>query len=251
MYGIRRQRRLAGRRVGVYGISLGGVVARWALAYWPGLRRHVSDVVAVGAPNNGTTWASQSSLVDALCRPSAGCPPAFWQISIGSRFLRTLNGHPDLTPGSTSWTTVRTLSDELIAPQTRPYPTSSLAGAHNILIQDVCPGRTTGHIATFYDSVSFAALLDAVGHRGAARPERFPGDVCAHPFATGADPARTVATIDAALGEVTRRVLDVPKTRAEPASRAPAARPTRRRCRAMDHVVPGRGRGGAARRATL
>jgi triacylglycerol lipase len=45
--GIRVMRRRAGRRIGVYGISQGALMPRWALTYWPRLRRQVADVVAV------------------------------------------------------------------------------------------------------------------------------------------------------------------------------------------------------------
>jgi triacylglycerol lipase len=228
VFGIRRQARLADQKVGVYGISVGGVISRWALAYWPGLRRHVSDVVSVGAPHHGTAWASQSAAVDALCTPRAGCPAAFWQLSIGSRLLRTLNGRPDETPGRVAWTTVRTANDELVVPQTNPYPTSSLGGARNLRIQDLCPGRPTSHAAAFYDSVSFEALLDALEHAGPARAERFPDGVCDHPYATGADPAATEAAVNATLGQVTARALAAPAAQGEPAIRSYARRAVRR-----------------------
>ena len=75
-------------------------------------------------------------------------------------------------------------------PQGGKHPTSALDGARNILIQDVCPGRTTTHIGTAVDSVSFAAFVDGIEHdgkgkQGAAKVARLPDDVCDHPYATG------------------------------------------------------------------
>jgi triacylglycerol lipase len=111
---------------------------------------------------------------------------------------------------------VRSLSDELAQPQLGPYPTSSLFGARNVLIQGVCPGRTTSHIAALYDSISYAALIDALKHRGGARPSRFPSDVCAHAYGTGLDPTKTKSIIDTALTVITGRVLTLPTVKAEP-----------------------------------
>ncbi len=207
--GIRAMSRRAGRPVGVYGWSQGGLLPRWALNFWPRLRRHVADVVAVAAPHHGTTGgALGSAFIDATCRPTPGCPPAAWQQAVNSHLLKALNARADETPGgSTAWTTVRTLSDELVQPQLGPYPTSSLFGAHNVLIQSVCPGRTTTHFAAPYDSVSFAALIDAVEHRGGARPSRFASDVCAYPYGANLDPQATEQAIDAALAHFINRVL--------------------------------------------
>jgi hypothetical protein len=207
--GIRALKRRSGRRIGVYGWSQGGLLPRWALTFWPQLRRHVSDVVAVAGTQHGTTGGSLgSAYVDATCRPTAGCPPAVWQQAINSNLLKALNARADETPGpSTAWTTVRSLTDEVVQPQLGPYPTSSLFGAENILIQEVCPGRTTTHFASIYDSVSFAALLDALEHRGGASPSRFPRDVCAHPYWTALDPAKTREAIDATLALFIQRVV--------------------------------------------
>jgi hypothetical protein len=215
--GVRVMSRRARRKIAIYGISQGGLLPRWALTFWPHLRGRVADVVAVAGPQHGTTGGAQAALLDAVCRPTAGCPPAVWQQAAGSHLLKALNARADETPGRrTAWTTVRTLMDDVVQPQLGPYPTSSLLGARNILIQRVCPGRTTSHIASVFDSVSFAALIDAVTHRGGARTSRFAKDVCAHPYGTGLDPAKTKPLIDASLPLILTRVVQVPRVRAEP-----------------------------------
>jgi hypothetical protein len=115
------------------------------------------------------------------------------------------------------YTTVRSLTDETVQPQGGRHPTSSLEGASNILIQSVCPGRTTSHIGTAVDSVTFAALVDAIAHggkekRGAAKVSRFPPDVCSHPYAlthrNDASPLETTVCPDSASDAAHSRWAD-------------------------------------------
>ena len=231
------------RRIGVAGISQGGLLARVALTYWPSLRRRVADVVTAAATHHGTRGTPDDAarcLVD-------GCPPAVWQQAAGSRLMRALNDGRDETPGRVAYTTVRSASDDVVQPQTGRAPTSALRGASNILIQDVCPGRTTGHIGTAVDSVTIAALRDALTHRGPARASRLPDDVCAHPYGTGLDEQRTSAFLAIAPELLARGVRTVPVMRAEPRVR------TWMRTRSSDSPdQPGgdsRGRGATKRRA--
>lgn len=213
VYGMRRQARLARSRIAVYGISQGAVLPRMALMYWPSLRRQVSDVVAVAGTQHGTT----ADLLVGSCQTSAGCPPAVWQQGFNSNLLKWVNRRADETPGPTAWTTVRTEADEVVTPQEALYPTSTLRGATNISIQQVCPGRRTSHIGSAYDSVSFAVLLDAVARGGAADSSRLPADVCAQAFGPGLDVARTQAQLDASLGIAAQRLLgQTPRVTAEP-----------------------------------
>ncbi len=213
--GIRREFAMAHRKVAMIGISQGGLLPRFVLTYWPDLRRKVSDVVAAAGTQHGTSLGLGS------CSATSPCPPADWQQIRGSHLLRALNSQPDETPGNVSYTTVRSLTDETVQPQGGKHPTSSLDGASNILIQGVCPGRTTSHIGTAVDSVTFAAFADAVAHpgkgkRGAARVSRFPSDVCAHPFAPGLNEAQTSLFLNASGGIIGGNVSMVPKVPAEP-----------------------------------
>jgi triacylglycerol lipase len=63
---------------------------------------------------------------------------------------------------------VRSSTDEVVQPQSGKHPASSLVGASNILIQNVCPGRKVSHLGTAVDSVTFAAFVDAITHNGPA-----------------------------------------------------------------------------------
>ena len=193
VHAIRVVRRSAGRDIAVYGLSQGGLLPRFALTYWPSLRAKVSDAVLLAGTQHGTT-AFEAFL--AACAGNCRATAAGWQQAAGSDLLKALNRPGrDETPGPTSWTTVRTLSDEVVQPTGGPRPTSALAGARNLVIQRVCPGRTTNHIGTSVDSVSYAALRDALAHRGPARAARIDRSVCGRPYAPGLDPERTAAGI--------------------------------------------------------
>jgi triacylglycerol esterase/lipase EstA (alpha/beta hydrolase family) len=216
VHAIRALSRGAGRRITVAGISQGGLLARLALTYWPSLRMRVADVVTAAAPHHGAK-ASPGGAAKCLAE---GCPPAIWQQAAGSRFMRALNNGRDETPGRTAYTTVRSATDEVVRPQSGRAPTSALKGAANIVIQDVCRGRATGHIGTAVDSVTIAALHDAVTHKGPARASRFPSDVCAHPYGTGLDEQRTSAFL-AIAGELLRQgATSARGVRAEPPVRS-------------------------------
>ena len=215
VYGLRQEFKLARRKVAVFGISEGGLLARFALTYWPDLRRKVGDVLSAAGTQHGTT------VVDAGCSPQVPCAPALWQQFKGSALIRAIDAQPDETPGRVSYTTVRSLSDETVQPQTGTRPASALEGATNIVIQDVCPGRETTHIGTAADSVTFAAFTDAIAHRGkgrkgAAKVSRLPADVCDHPYATGLDEAMTDAFLGASDGLVDSQVAGAPKVTEEP-----------------------------------
>jgi hypothetical protein len=223
VYGLRKEFKMAGRKVAVFGISQGGLMPRFALTYWPDLRLKVSDVLAAAGAQHGTT-------VVRGCSNTSPCPPADWQQGRHSNLLDAINAQPDETPGDVSYTTVRSLSDETVQPQGGRHPTSALEGARNILIQDVCPGRTTTHIGTAVDSVSFGAFVDAIernrkGKQGAAKVSRLPSDVCDHPYATGLNEAQTSAFLSASGGLVEAQQAQVPKVAAEPKVRKIFRRP--------------------------
>jgi len=218
VYGLRQEAALAGRKVAVIGISQGGLLPRFALTYWPDLRKKVSDVVAAAGTQHGSNVGKASGNG---CSATNPCTAAGWQQQKGSNLLDALNSQPDETPGSVSYTTVRSLTDETVQPQGGKHPTSALDGASNILIQDVCPGRTTTHIGTAIDSVTFAAFDDAVAHagaerKGAAKVSRLPADVCAHPYAAGLDEATTASLLGAAGALTSGQSASAPQLTAEP-----------------------------------
>ena len=80
----------------------------------------------------------------------------------------------------------------------------------------MCPGRTTSHAATAFDSVTFAALFDAVTEPGPAEVARFPKTVCGTPYARGLKQFRMKAVLKLAAAAATEHILDQPLVRAEP-----------------------------------
>jgi triacylglycerol lipase len=206
VYAIRQMRKRSGQDIAVYGISQGGLLVRFALTYWPSLRKQVSDVALLAGTHHGTTaFSSLADSCDVRCR----FPAAAWQQAAGSEILKALNrrGRPE-TFGPTSWTTVRTLDDEVVQPTGGARPTSALRGASNLVIQSICPGRTTNHLGTSVDSVSYAALRDALSHKGPARAARINASVCQRPYAPGLDAQRTKAGIDELYRRASPRTLE-------------------------------------------
>ncbi|MCZ4498448.1 MAG: lipase [Marmoricola sp.] len=167
---VRKISAASGRKVVLIGHQHGALDGLWALKFWPDLRTRVSDFVALATPFNGTTSAAQ------LCRSTRLCPASYWQISARSTFLAALSG--SLPPGP-SYTSIASRYDELIVPQ----PSASrLAGARNVVLQDVCPGRPVEHFTILADNVTYLLVLDALTHPGAADPSRLPAGACTGPL---------------------------------------------------------------------
>jgi triacylglycerol lipase len=204
-YGIRTVAGRAGRRIAIYGLSQGGVLPRMALTYWPSTRRLVSDAVLLAGPQHGTGAGR--------CR--APCAASIWQQANGSKLLRALNAG-DETPGNVAYTTVRSVSDGIVLPAGGPHPTSALRGASNLLVQTVCPGRIIDHIGLAVDSVAFAALLDAIAHRGPARASRFGAGVCARPFSSDLPEPAVRAGITALYALAAKNIAAAAVTPREP-----------------------------------
>jgi triacylglycerol esterase/lipase EstA (alpha/beta hydrolase family) len=168
------------RKVDVITHSQGGMEARWAVRWFPRVRREVDDLVLLASPNHGISAAN-------ACAASGNCWPAVWQMASGSHFLAALN-RGDSTPGRVSYTNVYSETDELVEPSS----TVPMIGATNIDIQDVCP-RYVHHAGLLTDSVAWAAVIDALTHRGPADVRRLPRDVCATPLAPGMRPTQVAA----------------------------------------------------------
>jgi triacylglycerol lipase len=137
--------------VDVIGYSAGGVVAR-AWARDEGGAGQARRIVTLGSPQHGTSQA-------ALGAELAGrCPPACEQLVPDSDLLRHLNAG-DETPRGPLWATLRSSADEVVT----PVDSAMLAGAVNVLVQDVCPGATPSHGDLPTDPVVIAALGSLLG----------------------------------------------------------------------------------------
>ncbi|RLV49628.1 lipase [Nocardioides mangrovicus] len=144
--------------VDLVGYSAGGVVARLYVRD-DGGRHTVRRVLTIGSPHHGTDVAQLAEDV------AGSCPTACEQLATGSDLIQRLDAG-DETPTGPRWVTVRSSSDRTVV----PTDSAELAGALNVLVQEVCPGRTTSHGALPGDPVVLATLRSALGRAVPSRP---------------------------------------------------------------------------------
>ncbi|HUP90971.1 MAG TPA: alpha/beta fold hydrolase [Solimonas sp.] len=204
VYAVRRISALTGRNLDLIGHSQGGLEPRWALRFWPDLRGRIDDLVTLAAPHHGTVVS------DAYC--AAGCKAAHWQMAPASDFLAALNREVETYP-EVSTTSLYSLSDELVEPQF-PVATSALAGASNIAVQDLCPGRPVDHVGMMRDGAVFALVMDALTHDGPADVARVDPLACADLLIPGIGP---VESLQGNYYFFASGNSDVPDAEAEPA----------------------------------
>jgi triacylglycerol lipase len=177
VYAIRTIAERSHTKVQVIGHSEGPLPVRWALKWWPDVAPLVDDLIGIAGPYHG--WRE----TDLFC--SGGCVPALWQMRMESKFMGAFNSG-DETPGDVSYTSVYSITDELV----QPFWTAELQGGANIKIQDLCPGRVTEHYEMVYDASVYAVVLDALTHSGPADLSRVDRSLCRQltmPGVTSAD----------------------------------------------------------------
>lgn len=180
VHAIRTMATASGGPIRIVGFSQGGMIGRWALRWWPDTRPLVSELVGLAPSNHGTLTAIPT------CNPS--CVPAYQQQRADSRFIAALNSRAQVFPGI-DYTVVYTRTDWVVTPN-HDGSASSLPGAANIAIQEVCPTATSEHLQLgSYDAVGYALVHDALTHDGPADPARLGLAVCAQPFMPGVNPA--------------------------------------------------------------
>lgn len=180
VHAVRRVAEMSGEKVDVMGHSQGGLQPRWAVKWWPDVRASVDDLVTLATPHHGTMPA-QGVEVFGRCHPSC------WQMAPGSAFLGALN-RDDETPGDVSYTSIYSLTDELVQPAF-PEATAALDGASNVLMQELCPGRPVEHLQFAADAAVHAVVIDALESDGAFDRARFDIGSCAGTWETGGDQA--------------------------------------------------------------
>jgi pimeloyl-ACP methyl ester carboxylesterase len=181
VFAVRHIAELSGRPVDVLGVSQGGLEPRWAIKWWPDVQASIDDLVMLATPNHGTYGQPPSGI-----RCFASC----WQMGSGSRFVSALNSG-DESPGAVSYTSIYTMFDELVQPNT----TSMVDGASNILIQDLCALRPVDHSLISGDAVSYALALDAFSNPGPADPARFDPAACMQAATPAADGAAGITAV--------------------------------------------------------
>lgn len=182
-----------GERVDLVGHSQGGLQPRWAVTWWPDVRDLVDDLITLASPHHGTIVAHRAWL------EILGCSEACWQMAPGSMFLGALN-RDDETPGDVDYTSVYSLTDELVQPAA-PEPTAALdpgenpENVANVLVQDLCPGRPVEHAGFAYDAVVYDVVLDALTQDGPFDPDRFEIGGCLDGAFEGVDPVEGVEIV--------------------------------------------------------
>ena len=137
--------------VDVIGYSAGGVVARlWVRD--DGGAEVARRVLTLGSPHHGTSQAALGAEF------AGGCSDACEQLVPNSDLLRRLNAG-DETPAGPLWATVRSTSDQVVT----PIDSAALAGALNVLVQDVCPSSTAAHGDLPGNPVVLAVLSSVLG----------------------------------------------------------------------------------------
>lgn len=133
-------------RIDVVTHSMGALGTRWCIRFGTcgGL---IDDWVSLGGPNHGTILA----LGCVFAFPGeTGCP----DMAPGSPFLNQLNSG-DETPGTVSYTTIRSDTDENIIPSS----STELTGAHNVMVRGLTHNDLLGNQRVF-NMVKTAVLLD-------------------------------------------------------------------------------------------
>ena len=114
-----------GYDVDLVGYSAGGITARSAAQQAP---EAIDRIVTIGSPHNGTVLASLGGLVGA-------CPIACQQMQPDSDLLTALPAVDG------DFLSVYSENDDVI----RPFTSSELDGATNVLVQDACSSDTVEH----------------------------------------------------------------------------------------------------------
>lgn len=204
VHALRTMHAATGRKVAMIGHSQGVAVPRWALKWWPSARNAVEDFILQAGPNHGTVVADPLELLASLgvplpLPPGSGAAPllpaAFRQFSPNSAFVIATNTG-DETPGDVDYTTIYTLTDELVQPVV-PVPTAALefgqanSKVSNIFLQEVCPTNIVDHVTIgTTDRLAFELALDAITNPGPADVTRAGGiALCLNPLPIIADPA--------------------------------------------------------------
>jgi triacylglycerol esterase/lipase EstA (alpha/beta hydrolase family) len=142
--------------VDVVAHSAGGVAARvWVADLGGG--KLARRVVTLGSPHHGTQLAALGGSV---------CPLACQQLAPGSDVLE---GLPE-TPAGPAWVSIWTANDQTVLPP----DSAELAGALNIEVQQVCPGRKVTHGGLPADPVVDDLVLSELGTAPVTRPVACP-----------------------------------------------------------------------------
>jgi hypothetical protein len=167
-YAVQEMHRRTGAKIDVVGHSQGGLMPRWAIKWWPSVQAATDDYVMLAGPNHGVALAANAA------QSPVPLVPVAYQFAATSNFITALN-RDDESPGTVDYSSIYSLTDELVQPTTTP----PLDAGHeppnvrNVALQDVCPGRLVDHLTIgTTDRATQELTLDALSHPGPVDPAR-------------------------------------------------------------------------------
>ncbi|XRQ13684.1 esterase/lipase family protein [Actinomadura welshii] len=138
-------------KVDIVGHSQGGMMPRYYMKFLGGAAK-VNKLVGIVPSNHGTNASGlvQLGRLLGITQAIVKAAPAAGQQIVGSDFLRELNEGGDTVPGP-QYIVLATKYDEVVTPYTSSFLNGS--NAHNVLLQDKCPGDTNAHVGINFDPV--------------------------------------------------------------------------------------------------
>jgi triacylglycerol lipase len=173
----------SGRRVALLSHSQGGLEARWALRWWPDLRKLVSDVVMLAPPNHGAVFTDRN------CTEPNQCAAAMYQMRSDSAFLAALNAGKH-TLGKVPITSIGSDADQVFVLGEQSILGGKSARISDVAVQDLCPEDMAQHNDLPFDGPAYSIVTDALDHRGPADLDRIDAtSACAQDAMPGVDRA--------------------------------------------------------------
>ena len=223
-YAMRKVNEVTKTPMAIISFSQGGATGRWALKYFPDTRAMVEDYISVAASHHPLLEINLLCTIDALT-----CVTSFTQISVGSKFMDSLNKGGETFAGI-DYTSVYTRTDDVAIPNfDEERGVSSLRTGDgtrvNIATQDVCITNIADHFqAISYDPIPYAIALDALQHSGVASLARLKGQglgLCTKLAAPGVDLVTLPLNfLTKTMFTFATSVAFMPKASSEPAQRA-------------------------------
>lgn len=219
VHAIRQMASRSRHKVQVVGASVGGMLPRWVLRFWPDTRNLVEDLISLAGAHHGAL------LADGICL--AGCQPAVFQAKPNSNFLRALNAGFETLP-DIAYTSAYTRTDIVLFPSLGPNASAILKGGGanvvNIATQDICPLNVAENLlAGTSDPVVYAIAMDAIQHPGQASAARIDRAVCAQIGMPAVDPLAVPTRFAATTATFSAQLALQPRVAREPALRCYAS----------------------------
>lgn len=137
--------RTGAEEVDLVGHSQGGVTAR-RYVQLTGPDAPVHTLVSMGSPQQGTNVGGLANLL--VASGVFEWAQGLTQLLAGSTLLTEMNEQSDPTPGDVRYLAIGTRKDQI----TNPVARSAIPGAEHLIMQEVCPGRSTGHFGLLSDA---------------------------------------------------------------------------------------------------